>query len=285
MSLTANATCTPAESDYFQRDEPVANLYFVALWSTGASFTLLIQAKDKRSRFFWLPLIALVMANIFVWIDLNYSIQQIKYSDLNALTITQLVVDYFTSIALGWAYAFRLRLIVFSGVATGAIHPFWAKFVLLFFIIPATYVACDILGIIVLYDSDLAAKADGEFQTYVFGAFNVALIMNDLFMHISFCYLLLTQLKTVNDVRRRRFIFISVLLACNSIGHLAGCVYNFFNSTVGTIWLYTFWVNNTLVFLLLNKTIASTLRKGSRTESGSVHNSRHPSSPDRENIS
>ena len=162
---------------------------------------------------------------------------------------------------MGWTYAFRLKLIVNSGISTGAIPSVYKILVLIFFIIPAIYIVCDILAIIAIYNNKLSKLSEGKFTQYVFGAFNIALISNDICMHFCFVYFLLKQIQNVSKKERRNIIIFSMFLCSNSFAHLAGCIYNFFYPLVGTIWLYTFWLNNVLVFLILNIMITKTLKK------------------------
>eukprot|EP01126_Amoeba_proteus_P001373 TRINITY_DN10393_c0_g1_i1.p1 TRINITY_DN10393_c0_g1~~TRINITY_DN10393_c0_g1_i1.p1 ORF type:complete len:277 (-),score=34.23 TRINITY_DN10393_c0_g1_i1:388-1218(-) len=257
--------CTTTTNGTETNSNPVANFYLVALWSVSGSLYFLGEALRKGgavNRFFVLPLVSMLCAVSFIFIDLNLLFVTGLCDDVRRrLMVAEYALDTPSSIALDLAYFFRLRVVIDAAKDTGSISPLLDKLSYLLLVVPLSWPACDILSIVSLYHDNLGNMAGGKFAQYVIGAWNIALALNDLVMHFGFLIFILKLAATATVKMKRRLIVVAILLSSNSFGLMAGAIWNFFNAQVGTILIYSFWLNNTFVFLILNKTVGMALKR------------------------
>eukprot|EP01126_Amoeba_proteus_P065344 TRINITY_DN9279_c0_g1_i1.p1 TRINITY_DN9279_c0_g1~~TRINITY_DN9279_c0_g1_i1.p1 ORF type:complete len:279 (+),score=35.51 TRINITY_DN9279_c0_g1_i1:105-941(+) len=265
MNVT-NETCSFSNGT---RSHLIANFYLLSMWSVGGSLYFLVEIMKKSgvtNKFFLLPSISLICALAFIFIDLNlFFITDICDDLRNGLEVTQYVLDSLTTISLELAYFFRLRVVINSAKRTGAVSPVldYLSYLLLF--VPATWVVCDILTIVALFNEDLKKKADGKFSQYIFGSWNLALAINDLIMHFGFMIFVLKLTSTATLKMRNKLILVATLLSFNSFGVMIGSIWNFINPDVGRVLIYSFWLSNTFVFLFLNKTVGNVTKHGAKS--------------------
>src|SRR3989338_5469052 len=266
---------------------PVVILYVVGLWSVGASCLLLAKKKDfYRSHHFFLPLISLFCSTTFITIDLSiYIFPVTKQNTLEGLITTQLVLDGITSMALGMTFFLRLKFMMDTAKKTSLFnaYAYWA--VNIFAIVPMLYWVVDVVGIVALYVPDFAARCNGRVTQYAFGSGNIALSINDMGMHATFVYVLLSQMKSCASKLRNRLVLTTIFLSLNSMGLLTGAIWSFFNGQIGTVIVYVFWINNVFVYLILNVSIHQVFKKMRTASSQSIPTSEKDSSATTASIS
>ena len=87
-------------------------------------------------------------------------------------------------------------------------------------------------------------------------------------MEFSFAYILLTRLTRVNRKLQIRFGITAAALSVDTLGMLAGGIVSFFYGQLGTQIVYSFWLVNVWVFLMMNEQVNRALRKRSSSMSG-----------------
>eukprot|EP01126_Amoeba_proteus_P012222 TRINITY_DN15020_c0_g1_i2.p1 TRINITY_DN15020_c0_g1~~TRINITY_DN15020_c0_g1_i2.p1 ORF type:complete len:480 (-),score=66.30 TRINITY_DN15020_c0_g1_i2:283-1722(-) len=244
-----------------------ANFYLISLWSVGGSlFVLGVMMKQPNwhvNPFFILPSITLVAATTFVIIDLNFLINRdISEKTARGLIVTQWCVDAISTICIELAYFWRLRVAVQVAIRVHSI-PFWVEYVLWVMLIPPlSYPICDIIAICALYSPTLANAANGKLVQIVTGVWAIIVALNDLFMHGGFIIMVLNMAMGKKDAavqaHKRSLVVIAIILGINPLGYLIGGIVNLIEPSpqIGTILIYSFWLNNVFVFLLLNLAIS-----------------------------
>jgi hypothetical protein len=274
----SNETNTTAP---LQNNNGVANFYLVALCSVGLSLRGLLKMKKYNTPFFYLPMTSLLASIAFIFLDLN----QLFYPDMDEHTkkiigTTMCVLDLFGSISLQFAYYLRLRMVVKAARTTRSI-PRWLDLAShLFLLCPISWPVADAIPIWCIWDEEAARMSGGRLSQQVTGAWNLLLAVNDLGMHIGFVFGVVHMLS-LRGKKKKDAIYLATLLCVNSLGLVAAAVMIFFDAQIGTILGYSFWLNNVLVFLVVNSILrhakSSSVSRTPNSSSGSGIPSEAPS--------
>lgn len=259
----------------------IANLYLFSLAFVSVSIYLLVLFLKKHSwknKFFWLPLLHLVNATIFVVIALNIIFVPVTDEDtLTGLNVVLYVVDAISTVSLGLAFFLRLTLLVNSAHSLGQISSAtrYASWVL---VVPALlFPISSIIGITCLFNQDLAAQADGKICQYITNSFNIAFNLFEVIMNSIFSAVLIKQAGMAPPAIRHRWILASVLLSLIPIVGVAGSVVSFFDAFIGTAISYCCWLIDNSAYLLMNRLLS----KGFKSYGGSAQDHKTPPPTDK----
>jgi hypothetical protein len=245
----------------------VYSLYPLAFISVGGALPLMHRVYQRHgvSRFWVLPLISMIFSMLYMQIDMNRAWGGTMISTFNddVLSVIQNLCDMFSSVALGWAYVFRFRVVVRAWVnMPSSSAPKWiAHLSWIVAIMPIIYPTVDIVGIIGIYDSWIGSECcGGTLVNDVYGAFNIAWAINEIIMEISFAVILVKWMHSVSKTRKRVFLLTAVALSVDSVGMLAGGIVSLFYSQLGTQIVYFFWLINVWVFMMSNEQVSRLIR-------------------------
>lgn len=165
-------------------------------------------------------------------------------------------MDAISTVAFGWALFLRMQLLLGTAVRIGKIKP-WHRYLSFILVFPACiFPVSAIIGITCLFNESLASQNDGELCQNITNACNMAFLTSEIAMHLIFAETLLEQSTMAPAKLKQQWIIGAVLLAIIPLLQLAGSIYAFWDSFVGTAITYAFWFIDNSAFLLMNRMLA-----------------------------
>lgn len=252
------------------------NMYYIALFTVGGSAWLIFIAFRTHgwaacNALILLPVISWISTLVYVILDLNLYL----YKDTmdpwthKRIEVVQWVLDAPSAMALHFAYYYRLL------VALGAAGEMnevplkldrWAK---LFLIVPCSWPVLDILGICSVYIPEIVAWSDGLFLNIIICAWNIGSALFSIFMHMSFVFVVIHMIGS-NPIKRKtkiNLLVIALILVMNPCGLLLASIWSYWDLDTGKVIIYSTWLNEILVYLLLNITITHALSSITKSQS------------------
>jgi len=270
MNITNNNSLpepTPASGHYY-----IYSLYIFSLFSFGASAqNLYLLARTTKTgwknTFVILPFITLITATSYIFLDLQRAFSG-GFDDETSrqVSVAQYLLDFPSSVALQLALWLRLRVLLRAESKLGS-FPILEQLSKILLVIPFTWIIADIMGIIGLYKEDYL-----EISVKIVGIYNILTGVYDILLHSGFIYLFVSRIPSMkkNKQQKKKIIAVAVFICLNSVGLAFGGIYSFFDAVAGYVIIYSTWLVEVFVFMMLNDIVGSILKASKITKTVSM---------------
>jgi hypothetical protein len=263
------------EGPEYSAHNGLVNIYLISLWTVGGSAWLIFTTFRNHgwqacNSLIILPIIAWIATLAFIILDINLVLYQTSITPSNSIKIqtTQWVLDCPSAVALHFAYYFRLQVALQPAKEMKNAPPFLDRLSRAFLVVPISWPVYNTLAICYLWIPELQTWARGHFLNIVVGVWNIGSAVYSIFMHCGFVWVVIRMIGD-NPLRKRlkaTLIIIAAVLVFNPFGLLMGSIWSFWDLPTGTVIIYSTWLNEVLVYLLLNITITHGLAQLQKPE-------------------
>jgi len=246
----------------------VFNFYFIAFFFVGLTFWRLTQAFLKKGAVQWwrnifalFPMISLLATLAVAFLHLNIVLFSPPPEITRWIYTVIFILDSPSAIFLMLAYYYRLHIVLEVGKQWN-VHPMLSIVARIFLIIPLTWPIMDVLAILSIWDAEFYNMVDQRFPFMIIAIWNVFSALFTIYMHTTFVYLVIFMMSEERKAKMKtKLISLGLLLVLNPCGLLVGSTWNFWNSDVAGVIMYSTWLIEAFAFMLLNRAVAKWFKK------------------------